>query len=166
MMLEQCHIHAKNLNLNLTTKWLLNKWKEDHSETWLPPHLWEYLPFTWSDWYVPFYKTLKFWRAGTTWLWFWTPRSFHSIRHQLIFDEWMTSPSFQGMAAGGHSTKNQFKAIYKAREVGFWTVSMWGVWVTQRSDPPFLSRVCNSAVSLGFGPKTFFAENSLSREAK
>lgn len=59
-----------------------------------------------------------------------SPRSFHSISPQLICDEQMTSPSFQGMTAGGHIPKNAFKAIYEASDDGYCTVSArtcpWG----------------------------------------
>lgn len=133
----------------------------------ISPYLSKRLAFPHPDCYVdavmpvPVCQTLLFLRTGTTWSGFWIPRPFHSIRHQLIFDEWMTSSSFQGMTAGGRITENPFKAIYRAGAVGYRTVSyVRHAGRTQRSWP-FPSRwSMRFSPVIGFGPRIFFTENS------
>lgn len=80
----------------------------------------------------------------------------------------MTSLSFQRIA-GGHITRNPFKAIYKASDEGYRAVSH--VRHTRvrhrRADPSLLTEVRSSAaVSLSVWPKTFFTENSQNKGAK
>lgn len=135
-LLTQCCVPGvrKNAGHNLskhplkeTKLWRLFMPSSDHSGSQLLPRLCEQLPFTGSHWntdtivHMPVYKTLKFYEGRNHA--FWSPRYFHSISPQLICDEQMTSPSFQGMTAGGHIPKNTFKAIYKASDDGYWTES-------------------------------------------
>lgn len=113
---------------------------------------------------MPVYKTFKF-LGQEPCVRRCVPRPFHCIRHRLIFDEWITSPSLQGWTPGGHITNNPFTAIYKARGNGYWTCLSWGMCVRhRRPDTSLLVKVHRSARSWSFWPEICFTENTPKKE--